>query len=54
MDGLILAIDLGEFNSVCCRYVTTTKSATFRHAKTTVADLLLSPLSRICGREARE
>ena len=39
MDGLILAIDLGKFNSVCCWYDTTTKSATFRPAKTTLADL---------------
>lgn len=39
MDGLILAIDLGKFNSVCCWYDTATKSATFRRAKTTRADL---------------
>jgi transposase len=39
MDGLILAIDLGKFNSVCCWYDTLTKSATFRQAKTTLADL---------------
>ena len=34
MDGLILAIDLGKFNSVCCWYDTSTKSATLRHART--------------------
>ena len=39
MDGLILAIDLGKFNSVCCWYATTTKAATFRQVKTTLADL---------------
>jgi transposase len=39
MDGLILAIDLGKFNSVCCWYDTATKAATFRSAKTTRADL---------------
>jgi len=39
MNGLILAIDLGECNSVCCWYDTSTKSATFRHARTTRADL---------------
>src|SRR5262249_28406814 len=39
MDGLILAIDLGKFNSVCCWYDTATKSTTFRQAKTTLADL---------------
>ena len=32
MDGLILAIDLGKFNSVCCWYDTATKSATFQQA----------------------
>ena len=37
MDDLILAIDLGKFNSVCCWYDTENKSATFRHAKTTRA-----------------
>ncbi len=35
MDGLILAVDLGKFNSVCCWYDTATKAATFRSAKTT-------------------
>src|SRR5262249_24330149 len=39
MDGLILAIDLGKFNSVCCWYDTVTKSASFRHARTMRADL---------------
>ena len=39
MNGLILAIDLGKFNSVCCWYDTSTKSATFLHARTTRADL---------------
>jgi hypothetical protein len=39
LDGLILAIDLGKFNSVCCWYKSATKSAAFRHAKTTRADL---------------
>jgi len=39
MDGLILAIDLGKFNSVCCWYDFATKSTTFRHAKTTLAEL---------------
>jgi hypothetical protein len=34
---LILAIDLGKFNSVCCWYDTTTMSVTFRQAKTTLA-----------------
>jgi hypothetical protein len=43
MDGLILAIDLGKFNSVCCWYDAAIKSATFRQAKTTRADLFLSP-----------
>ena len=33
MDGLILAIDLGKFNSVCCWYdPPATKSATFQQA----------------------
>ena len=39
MDGLILAIDLGKFNSVCCWYDTATKSATFQQVKTTRAHL---------------
>jgi transposase len=39
MDGLILAVDLGKFNSVCCWYDTATKTAAFRSAKTTQADL---------------
>jgi hypothetical protein len=39
MDGLILAIDLGKFNSVCCWYDTSTKSATFRQARSTRTDL---------------
>jgi hypothetical protein len=39
MDGLILAIDLGNFNSVCCSYDTATKVAMFRQAKTTLAGL---------------
>lgn len=39
MDGLILAIDRGKFNSMCCWYDTATKLATFRQAKTTLADL---------------
>jgi len=39
LNGLILAIDLGKFNSVCCWYDTSTKSATFRQARTTRADL---------------
>jgi len=39
MDGLILAIDLGKFNSVCCWYDTATKSATFRQVRTTRAEL---------------
>jgi transposase len=34
MDGLILAIDLGKFNSLCCWYDPATKAATFRSAKT--------------------
>ena len=39
MVGLILAIDLGKFYSVCYWYDTTTKSATFRQVETIVADL---------------
>lgn len=39
MDGLILAIDLGQFNSICCWCNTASKEATFRQARTTRADL---------------
>jgi transposase len=39
MDDLILAIDLGKFNSVCCWYEPATKAATFRAMRTTQAEL---------------
>ena len=39
MDGLILAIDLGKFNSMCCWYDPAKKATTFRPAKTTEAEL---------------
>jgi hypothetical protein len=39
MDGLILGIDPGKFNSVCRSYDTTIKSGAFRQAKSTLADL---------------
>jgi len=39
MDGLILAIDLGKFNSMCCWYDPGTKATMFRPVKTTEAEL---------------
>jgi len=51
MDGLILAIDLGRFNSVLCWYEPATKRAVFRTAATTPADLrrelLRRPVNRV-------
>jgi transposase len=39
MDGSILAIDLGRFNSVCCRSDAATRGATFRAVRSTPAEL---------------
>lgn len=39
MDGVILAIDLGKFNSVLCWYDRVTKSTAFRSVKTTPTEL---------------
>jgi transposase len=51
MDGPILAIDLGRFNSVCCWYDPATKRAAFRTAATTPAglrrELLRGPVARV-------
>jgi transposase len=51
MDGLILAIDLGRFNSVLCWYDPASKAATFRTAVTTPAEfrreLLRRPIDRV-------
>jgi hypothetical protein len=38
MDGFILAIDLGRFNSVLCWYEPTSRAGTFRTAATTQAN----------------
>jgi transposase len=50
MDRLILAIDLGRFNSVCCWYDAESKAATFRTAATTPADLRRELFRRPVGR----
>jgi hypothetical protein len=49
MDGLILAIDLGKFNSVYHWYDTVTKAATSRSAKTAPADLRRDLVRRSAG-----
>jgi transposase len=51
LDGLILAVDLGRFNSVLCWYEPATKEVTFRTAATAPADLrrelLRRPVARV-------
>jgi transposase len=51
MDGLILAIDLGRFNSVCCWYDGPTNAPAYRTTPTTPLDLrrelLRRPVARV-------
>src|SRR3954467_5515931 len=51
MDGLILAVDLGRFNSVLCWYEPASKAAAFRTTPTTPAEfrraLLRRPVDRV-------
>ena len=50
MDGPILAIDLGRFNSVCCWYEPSTKATSFRTTPTIPVDLRRELLRRPIGR----
>jgi hypothetical protein len=51
MDGFVLAVDLGWFNSVCCWYGGPTVDPTFRTAATTPPELrrelLRRPVTRV-------
>src|SRR5437868_5973149 len=55
MDGVILAIDLGRFNSVCCWYGGPAVDPTFRTVATSPAEfrreLLRRPVAAITGRQ---
>src|SRR5262245_23769537 len=50
MDRLILAVDLGRFNSVCCWYPPAARAATFRTVPTTPDDLRRELLRRPADR----